>query len=528
MEKIPKKCTYKTIKKVINKTTKVINEDDLEKKQRYYKRRVDYAIARGKVYRVIGSVGMGKIRIELHRRGFIETVSNNWENELHKLTEAELLEKAEPNNNYESALLTKMLGEHEPDLVWINRTCAFYVYSYVAIMNKVNMWKGNFVTKDGLCECINMWKESSLSKLAEINHPRSYMVSSENCYENFLNDYKLTTAISIILFLNTRKQIRDHFDKDGTIPIEILDCVFQIINSQLKYKEDDCVPLPQNTANNNRWDKLIDALRKLVNENEKFKLSIDIESKCQDKEIRPALKEIQNLPAVQHNDQEKCFENISHNENDDEKLLKIKLDKHIESIELHAKEILKKWPWRKHDGFRNIWLVKPARTGEGAGIKLTSDPNEIKEFITKYRYKPFVIQKYIERPLLVYNTKHDIRQYFLITIDSNYLRAWSHSTACTIKFASEEFNLNDLTEKRHITNTAVQMKYSKVSHPNLPQHHMYTLGAYILYLNTMDKGYLWFDYVYPKIKKTLQAVTMASLENIELRPGRFELFGCDW
>lgn len=49
-----------------------------------------------------------------------------------------------------------------------------------------------------------------------------------------------------------------------------------------------------------------------------------------------------------------------------------------------------------------------------------------------------------------------------------------------------------------------------------------------MYLNTFDKGYLWDDYTYPMIKKTLQAITIASIDNIELKPGRFELFGVDW
>lgn len=57
---------------------------------------------------------------------------------------------------------------------------------------------------------------------------------------------------------------------------------------------------------------------------------------------------------------------------------------------------------------------------------------------------------------------------------------------------------------------------------------MWSIGALILYLNSLDKGYLWNDYVYPKIKNTLQNITIASIDNIELKPGRFELFGCDW
>lgn len=506
LNKTTKKYTYKTVKKYVRRksSTKVTpNQSEIEKKLRYYKRRVEYAIARGKVYRVIGNVGIGKVRGELHKRGFIEVVSNNWQNSLYNLSEVELLLKVETNNEFEMALLTKMLGEREPDFIWINRTCSFSVYQYVAVMNKINILSCNFVVKDGLCELIDRFRENHPKRITDINHPRTYIVSSENYFERFLNDYHLTLATSLVLYVTYKKEPVEFFTPEGEISLNVLEFALNVIDIFLKRKRiDHKLVIDIEEVDEKSWQDLSKALHSLVNENGKFQLPID--------------EKLANI------------ENEAPNQQIDVKKLVNGLDFYLDKLKSSAKSIQNTWPWRKHDGYTNVWLIKPARTGEGAGILLSRDSTTIKEFIHRHKYKPFVIQKYLERPLLCYRTKFDYRHYFLITIDSNYLRTWSHTTACTIKFASEPFSLQDFNEAKHITNTAVQMKYSKVSHPNLPYHHMWSLGAFILYLNSFDKGYLWNDYIYPRMVRTIQAITEASMDNIVLTPGRFELFGCDW
>uniref|UniRef100_A0A336LZA5 CSON008388 protein n=1 Tax=Culicoides sonorensis TaxID=179676 RepID=A0A336LZA5_CULSO len=503
-DKIPKKPIYKTVKKIVRRkssTASKLNQSEIDKKLSYYKRRVEYAIARGKVFRVIGNVGIGKIRLELHKRGFIETVSNNWQNNLYNLSDIELLNKIETNNEYEMALLTKLLGERDPDFIWINRTSSFSYYQYVAVMNKINILSCNFVVKDGLCELIDTFRQNQPTRITDINHPRTYIVSSENYFEKFISDYRLTLATGLILYLcnNKKREPVEYFSCDGNISLDVLDFALKVIQIHLDRKQNYQPVIIENEEKDElNFNCLTDALTCLTNKTGKFHLDV--------------------------NDKE----NIALNHENDGNIESDKLENYCNKITKVATSILKRWPWRKHDGFTNVWLIKPARTGEGAGILLSRDASTIKDFINRHKYKPFVIQKYLERPLLCYRTKFDFRHYFLITIDNNYFRTWSHSTACTIKFASEQFDLQDFSESRHITNTAVQMKYAKVSHPNLPYHHMWSLGAFILYLNTFDKGYLWNDYIYPRMIRTIQAITEASLNNIELTPGRFELFGCDW
>jgi len=69
---------------------------------------------------------------------------------------------------------------------------------------------------------------------------------------------------------------------------------------------------------------------------------------------------------------------------------------------------------------KSLWIVKPGEnTNQGCGIQVCKDLQSIREIISNTKIngnkRSYIIQKYIEKPLLYRNRKFDIRCYFLLT-----------------------------------------------------------------------------------------------------------------
>lgn len=204
------------------------------------------------------------------------------------------------------------------------------------------------------------------------------------------------------------------------------------------------------------------------------------------------------------------------------------LGKCIQDINDILEEAVKFFPDIPNDGYHNIWIVKPSGFNCGNGITVLNDENKIMNYMKKKLSNVYIIQKYIERPLLVYNTKFDIRQYFLVHMDGTNLNVWLYNN-CYLKFSSQEFTLSNFSREIHVTNHTVQKMFKNGKRSSkLPSHNMWLRYELELYLATLGKGDVWSTKIYPDIANSLLNIINLSLQSLEYKRNNFQLFGADF
>ncbi|KAM3147792.1 hypothetical protein pb186bvf_000120 [Paramecium bursaria] len=181
-----------------------------------------------------------------------------------------------------------------------------------------------------------------------------------------------------------------------------------------------------------------------------------------------------------------------------------------------------------------LWMLKTTQFNRGRGIHVFGDLDQMTKLMDEYiqgrttksneilKSKTFVIQKYLERPLLIKNRKFDIRVWFMLTQE---LELYFFSQGY-IRLASEEYNLKNIGNSFvHLTNNAIQKhsnKYGQLEDGNqmsFDDTMKYFAHKGDFYKNIVDKikklGYIAFSSVRRKI-------------NIHNRKFCFEIFGLDF
>ena len=89
----------------------------------------------------------------------------------------------------------------------------------------------------------------------------------------------------------------------------------------------------------------------------------------------------------------------------------------------------------------------------GRGIKTFNNIDEILDYIIGKEIS-WVVQKYIENPLVLKKRKFDIRQWVLLT-DFKPFRVWSYDE-CYVRFCATEYAPENLKDRKiHLTNNSV-------------------------------------------------------------------------
>jgi hypothetical protein len=88
---------------------------------------------------------------------------------------------------------------------------------------------------------------------------------------------------------------------------------------------------------------------------------------------------------------------------------------------------------------------------------VTQNLREIEHYVSSGEHT-YIIQKYIERPLLFGKRKFDIRCFGLITSVNGYLKGYYYNEGY-LRTSSKQYSLSSMSKAVHLTNEAVQIKY---------------------------------------------------------------------
>uniref|UniRef100_A0A8C3V3C2 Uncharacterized protein n=1 Tax=Catharus ustulatus TaxID=91951 RepID=A0A8C3V3C2_CATUS len=172
------------------------------------------------------------------------------------------------------------------------------------------------------------------------------------------------------------------------------------------------------------------------------------------------------------------------------------------------------------EGNLNIWILKPSAKSRGRG-KLTQSCTS-----HSLRVCEWVVQKYVERPLTIFNTKFDIRQWFVVT-DWKPLTVWFYRE-CYLRFCSQPFSLCHL-DARHLCNVSIQKRYKTLQQdPRVPPDKIWSNKQFQAHLAQMGQADAWQQVMVPGMKAAILNALRCARDQVGSRKGSFELFGADF
>ncbi|XP_040593451.1 tubulin monoglycylase TTLL3 isoform X3 [Mesocricetus auratus] len=400
------------------------------------------------------------------------------------------------------ALMSRMVRNETPYLIWTTRRdvldCRFLSKDQM-----INHYAraGSFTTKVGLC--LNLrnlpWFDEAD---ADSFFPRCYRLGAEDDKKAFIEDFWLTAARNV-LKLVVKSEGKPHFISVKAREEKVLE------GTQPKKQEKKAVTVSPEFVD--------DAL-----------------SACEEHLSSMAHKDIDKDPDVPLYFSPEGWSAFL------QRYYQIVHEgaelKHLEAQVQRCEDILQQLqdvvPQIDMEGDRNIWIVKPGAKSRGRGIVCMDHLEEMLKLVDcnpmLMKDGKWIVQKYIERPLLIFGTKFDLRQWFLVT-DWNPLTVWFYRDSY-IRFSTQPFSLKNLDNSVHLCNNSIQkhLEASCHRHPMLPPDNMWSSQRFQAHLQEMGAPNAWSNVIVPGMKAAVIHALQTSQDTVQCRKASFELYGADF
>lgn len=200
------------------------------------------------------------------------------------------------------------------------------------------------------------------------------------------------------------------------------------------------------------------------------------------------------------------------------------LEPYLEVVGTLLRKIRSLFPQYDMNGEKNIWIMKPSGLSRGRGIACISNLNELLHFI-KINSSQYIIQKYIENPLIMLQRKFDIRQWVLVT-DFNPLTIWMYDVNY-LRFSAEDYNENDIKNLfAHLTNNSIS-KYSENHKNSKIEGNMWDLPTFTKYLKDKEGRDIYNEIIKEKIMQTIILSLESAKDLVVNRKNSHEVYGFD-